>query len=251
MWRLVAAGVVVAGVVVAGGCRFSFEPHDGGGPPADALIVVDDSAFTPTTDAPATSVTTRFGECANADVTGVTADTTLDSSSPTYNIGKRTTMRVGNGKVSLLRYDLSSIPASAQIFSATLEISVSTTDALEQGDAVAYVVNESWIEGVENYQVGVCNWTQRNAADNWSVAGAGAPASRGTAIIGTFTPRVPGARHIVGIDPAAIQAWVSGSVPNYGMELAGLNEGMSGGWLVTSNEPDATTRPCLVVTYIP
>lgn len=62
----------------------------------------------------------------------------------TENYGGRDEMRVGNGRVSLLRFDLRAIAVDATVFSATLHITVSPSDALEQGYVAIAPLHESW-----------------------------------------------------------------------------------------------------------
>lgn len=236
-------------VLVLGCGRLGFGSQERGDAPTQPLPEPIDSAFTPTADAPLQAVTTTFGECADADVTGVTRDTFVDSANPTYNFGKRREMRVGNGRVPLVSFDLVSIPSTATVFSATFMVSVAEDDALEDGYVAISPVLEDWTEGDRDYSSGACNWTERASGTPWSVIGAGPPQSRSTSVVGMFTPRLAGVRHEVPLDPSVVQAWV-GQSGNLGMALYGVDDMGQGAWLVSSNEQDATRRPCLEVVYV-
>lgn len=129
-------------IAVAGCGRVGFDPL-AAPQPIDAAAMAD-SPFAPTTDAPAMAVTDIFGDCPSATRPGTAVDTSLDSTRPTENYGGRDQMRVGNGRVSLLRFDLRAIAVDATVFSATLHITVSPSDALEQGYVAIAPLHESW-----------------------------------------------------------------------------------------------------------
>jgi hypothetical protein len=238
-------------VVVAGCGRLWFDPATAfdDARTIDASVVVSDSPFAPTSDAPAAATTVRVGACPGADLAGV-VDTSLDDTRPNENFGRRVEMRVGNNRVSLIRFDTSSLPSAAPVFSASLEISVSPTDALEQGFVEVAPVLEPWTEGSGDFSAGVCNWTSRDATNAWTNAGAGAPGSRSASVIGSFVPNVEGVRHDVPLDPTVVEAWLAGGI-NAGVALYGVNTGTQGAWLATREATDPSLRPCLRITYVP
>lgn len=243
--------LMVAGPVALGGAgcgRLNFD-NVAAAIAGDAELT--DSAFAPTTDAPPNAVTVRLGQCPGADSAVVVTDTFLDDTLPTQNFGGRYEMRIGNNRVSLLRFELGQIPTTASVFSATLEISVSPTDALEQGYCAISPLLEDWTEGSKDYSDGIVNWTQRTMTASWATAGAGAPGSRTSQVIGTFVPVLESVRHHVALDVSAVQPWIANPASNFGIVLYGQDEGIQGAWLATREASDPTLRPCIVITYVP
>lgn len=239
-------------MLFAAGCgRLAFDPLAGGDGSAGSGNIVDGAL----NDGPVGSVVRVFGECAEADIRNVTADTFLDSEERDDNFGRRDEMRVElpEENVSLLRFDLSAIPVSATLHSLELLISVSAGDALEDGAVVVTAMLEAWQEGTGDYSTGIANWNDRVPGQAWSQEGAGAPDSRDTTVLGQFEPNVENVRHVVDLQVSPLVAqWIVDPSVNYGFALFAIGEtNGQGGWLSTSNEADESRRPCLRVIYTP
>ncbi|HEY3311331.1 MAG TPA: DNRLRE domain-containing protein [Anaerolineales bacterium] len=80
------------------------------------------------------------------------ADAYIDSALPSTNYGSDVTVRLHNSNPTrrgLLRFDLASLPAGAQVISATLTLSVSSDGSPVAGDVMA--VNGAWEESTVTY----------------------------------------------------------------------------------------------------
>lgn len=231
MWRWV--------VVAACGCGrsgFGIEPDA----QVDAPAVVDPF------DAPPGSVVITFGETPSATVKGVTADTYLSSelTSATFNYGAATSLSIETTqKRTLIRFDVSALPASAQLVSARLHLNVTSLE-LSTTIMVSPIL-EAWTEGTQNGAAGVANYTQRTSTQNWTTAGAGA-GSTGTSIASLQTS----ALGEIGLDLpiATIQSWRTTPATNFGVALSASGGDLS---VSSSSNSNATGRPELVVTYFP
>jgi hypothetical protein len=158
------------------------------------------------------SATTALGPAAilATTVTPSIADTEIDSLSPGENYGAQPTMRAGlhrptntNGILrSLVAFDLSPIPANAQIHTARLEIYLLPGDRDSRSMTVtAHRITQNWEE----------------AKATWNNASAAFAEAYGR---DTIPARVnPGWRSLE--VTALVQAWVDGTSQNYGILLRG------------------------------
>ncbi|MGA9347275.1 MAG: DNRLRE domain-containing protein, partial [Anaerolineae bacterium] len=159
------------------------------------------------------------------------ADATLKSSAPGSNFGGDELLGISftdsGEEVSLLRFDLSAIPAEATIASAVLGLYLQETTGLNLVTIGVYYVTDAWSEyGVK--------WNQ---APSWETMG-----------LGWEVDNVSGRYYELGIASWA-RAWHSGS--NNGLALRGPHSSEQqaswGRWFV-SRHPGANP-PRLVVTY--
>lgn len=160
-----------------------------------------------------------------------------------------------NARRGLLQFDLSGIPASAQIVSATLDINVSRT-ARGAAPLFIYRVLESWGEGTSDAGLG----------------GAGAPATPGDATwvhrsfntvnwgnLGGFFNNVPFASAAPTLGPITfsgpglnglVSSWLSDPTQNFGMMVQGDESTTNTAVRFDSREnADPTARPKLIITY--
>jgi hypothetical protein len=207
----------------------------------DSAVVIDPF------DAPPGSTVVTFGETPTATFKGVTQDTYLTNDTSlvsTFNYGASTRLFVeGTQARALVRFDVASLPASAQLVSARLRV---TLTSLEISTTVTVLpIREAWTEGSQNGAAGAANYTQRTATQSWTTAGAGA-GSTGASIASASTT----ATGSLGVDLpiATIQSWRDASSTNFGIAL-----GASGGdfSISSSNDTPAANRPQLIVTYFP
>ena len=173
----------------------------------------------------------------NTDTLAPTQDSYVNDGSKTTNYGGNTSMvvdRAGGGlgaQRALLKFDISSIPASATITSATL-----TLNATANGGALdldIYEVTEAWVEG----QV---TWNQRTTGNNWSSAGVTNSA--------TTTPTLnTGATGLHNWDVTTLVTdWYNLTKVNHGLMIASPDTGTT---TVTYDSSEGTTAPQLVVNY--
>jgi hypothetical protein len=181
-------------------------------------------------------------------------DTELRSTAANNNYGVATQINVSSFRAGLIQFDLSSIPSSATITSATLSLNNAAT-GFTQNVAIQRML-KSWTEGIHNNvtaTTGESTWTyQSYNGTSWSSAGAaGSGTDRAssnsdtgskTGTSGTW--ETWSASGIV----SDVQNWVNGSNPNYGWRIIG--DGSSSIVFWTSDyTTDTTKRPKLAVTY--
>lgn len=177
---------------------------------------------------------TVFGETPDASVQGVTTDTELSSTSPTQNFGSLDNLTVDAMEiVSLLRFELSALPAGTIVERAELVMHVEETGNLS---VEVFALTEAWDELA-------ATWSERQAGVAWSQPGAGA-ASREAAVLGTFSAAQLGPVTAV-LDPATVQAWITDPGRNYGMVLATRS---AEGATVGSSQAASAERPYLAIT---
>ena len=188
------------------------------------------------------------------------ADTMIINVTPTVNYGTDVLLAIGDssGAASaayriLVKFDLSGIPANAKIVSAALALNEHTAyDTAGVGSWAANVhgVLKNWVEAQ-------ATWNNYSTGNAWAVAGLGAGdvtvaldsiTLDGTAAAGFVTWSGSGLVTLV-------QAWVNGSVSNYGVAIAAPtaeNKGvapLSSNLFRSTDYGTAGDRPKLTVTY--
>ncbi|MCW5849559.1 MAG: DNRLRE domain-containing protein, partial [Anaerolineae bacterium] len=178
------------------------------------------------------------------------ADTHLRFGDPTKNYGSDTTMltRPANAsslKHSLVRFDVSSIPAGAVIQSATLNLTVTGARSSNHFDKV-YRMLTAWTEGTGTTGSGA-SWNTRDGSNGWLFGGFTSNDYDPT-LLGTITPNANGLKTLD--VTAAVDAWVNGGQPNNG--LAVVSTGTDGGdaKYATREDGTASRRPSLSVVYL-
>jgi hypothetical protein len=148
--------------------------------------------------------------------------------------------------VGLIRFDVSAIPAGAEIGEAAIEL-VTGGDAPSGTTITAYRVLEEWSEGTQGWGVGVANWNERLGGIPWTAAGVGV-GSRESSPIGSFTATAPMTPHRLTLDPGLVAGWVDDPASNHGIALLSATQYVE----ILSREYDvASDRPRLVVTFTP
>ena len=177
------------------------------------------------------------------------ADATLSENAPTTKFGASTTNSVdgddpsGSGKesVTLLKWDLSSIPQGDVVLSAQFELNV--TNASTEGYEL-YRMSRDWKEGE-------ATWNEAETGTPWDVPGASGALDHGFTARGVVQTGGTGPVTITlgaeGI--TAVQAWVDGPGENYGFIIA---DGTNSDGLAFSSREAATSslRPKLIVTFM-
>jgi hypothetical protein len=198
----------------------------------------------------------RTNKTVRLDAAGKATYITRDVNDPLYcpNFGARDRLTVGTDIAAihraLLSFDLASIPASAQLASATLALWQPTNLGFS-ATVNAHRLTRSWAEGTGK---GDCTgdgatWTQAQPGGSWTSPGgdfAATPAA-------SFASQ-PSQIGWQTFDLTALaQQWVSGQVPNYGVLLKFANESLlanhslyyySDDWTVAP-----TIRPRLTISY--
>lgn len=190
------------------------------------------------------------------------ATLTLSASDDTYlqngsgnNYGASTTLLVKASYVSLLRFDLSSIPAGSTVVSAKLSLAAASNE--NGGDISAYAVlsgNAGWIEGAKSGTAagsGEPNWSYRNAGTSTAWAGS---AGLSTSNVDYKSPAesmrnnawVSGQRYEWTISSATTQNWINTPSSNHGLVM----RSSTGYWprFHSKESTNASLRPRLIVT---
>ncbi len=174
------------------------------------------------------------------------ADTYIYNSHPDTNYGTATSMKAAGDRASkvLMHFDLSSIPSSATIVDAKLEVYIDS-QAGETYFKIYQLLNE-WNENE-------ATWNIRKAGVNWDSAG-------GDMDEGTFYggPQIfasdVGKYKTISAEAATplknlIQDWVSGNKANYGVAYTRIYPDGTRNVFVESKE--AANPPKLTVTWVP
>lgn len=141
----------------------------------------------------------------------------------------------------LLAFDLSSLPRTAKVAGASLEITVDTWSADARLD-VSYLA-VPW-----DYSSSHLGWSERSSTARWSKPGIGPgdlvagkrASATGWKPIGVQTRAIP-------LDPDEVQAWVRDPKHNFGLLLEGTTPGAVLK-IRSSEHPDLEHRPKLLLT---
>jgi len=205
---------------------------DGGGPDAaiGATVVV-------------------LGETPDADVSGVTADSWLNSSASTLNYGGDDVIRLDRipDQNGLLRFDLTSIPAGTEVVAVALRM---WTESGFGNDGVVqlYPVIEAWDEGDLDGAAGAASWNERVAGVQWLGHGA-TGASRSPTLSDDAPARLDGVELVFSIPAAVVQGWIDDPASNNGWVLVPFDTSNDAATLVSSESPVQDHRPRLIVTH--
>jgi hypothetical protein len=190
------------------------------------------TTLTPTRTATATTTTVQI-RCAALGCYVADAGIVENSAS---NFGSSTVNSAGfdgaNKRRILIKFDLSSIPSTAQVTDARIVVTVSNYfGAGASFNLSAHTVNSAWDEAVET-------WSTHSGGD-FNPAGQGSTAVSST---GSW---------VVFLTPSVVQQWASGALANNGLLIKQETENTVSDYIViymkeAANESD---RPYLQVTY--
>ena len=235
-----------------GRLRFDVSGSDASGARADGVFDgvsdgMNDDGGQPAIDAAAVTVT--FGEDPAAIVQGVTIDTYLsnDTGGSNLNYGVSTDLRMegDKGERALITFDLSVIPSSATILSATLRLTVTQANPTEM--VAIHPVLEAWVEGSADGTVGEASFVYRQPLVMWSTPGASVPNSAAPSFT-AFTPSPLGAQ-VISLDAGVVQGWVGDPSTNHGLVL--IASGIASSRIAAKESSPGSSRPMLTVTYVP
>ena len=198
---------------------------------------------------PGGSVTVSFQDAVSptAGYAG-TEDAYISQNSPTSNSGSSQELLAdgddpsasGNDLSSLMRWDISQIPAGSVIASAQIDIQVFNPSG---GSYELYEVKRNWTENG-------ASWNNYSSGNAWETAGAQGTTDRGSTPLGAITASVTGPFTVIlnAAGVAWIQNWVDNPSANNGFIAA--NSATTDGLDFRSSEyATATQRPKLSVTY--
>jgi hypothetical protein len=169
-------------------------------------------------------------------------DASLRSDNVSTNYGAATTLLADGSPdyASVLRWDLSAIPAGKTITNVQLTVNVvDTSSSAYELYALKRAFDESTV-----------TWQRANASTLWQTVGANGANDRETTVLGALTGSASGALtmtlNAAGI--AKVQSWVSAPAGNFGFVL--LDYSPSDGLDLSSSEAATVSqRPKLTITY--
>lgn len=186
-----------------------------------------------------------FGDNPEDDIQGTTSDSMLRPSRPEENYGSRPSIDVGLEQVGLLRFDLSALPTTSIINSASIELQVDDSASTESVDF--FPVLERWDEGVVNSRDGCTNWTCRTIdGGTWTNPGCDRPVSRSESAIGSVTFLELATKYQLDTPLllSEVQRWVDQPEANFGLHMSCV-----GSVYLVSSEGAAPYRPRLILDY--
>ena len=218
--------------------------------------VVDAAGDAGMTGSDAATVTTNFqnGVAPTAAYVGTT-DAYQGASTRTTNHGTDITLWADGDipagslatKVSLIRWDVTAIPAGSVVRSATITLTLSTVANSPSTDRFSlYAMLRGWNESETN-------WNDTMAAAPWATPGA-AELGRDHAVreIGGVGPLATGSQAVrLNADGVAlVQQWVNSPDMNFGVQISNWisNDGLG---LAASESTVTAARPRLSVAYVP
>ncbi len=176
--------------------------------------------------------------------TGCT-DTRISEENPTRNAGDGELILGMKGQAaSLIRFDVSSIPASATVQEAALSIAVVNYGQRGTGPVIAgaFVVTRTW----EEMQA---TWIKATNLDNWGLPGCNNTSSDRSST-SLDSQSIWDVRWYTWTVTAAAQMWVRDPASNKGVILRQTNTAVGGEYDIRQSEfPGLTMRPVLIVTY--
>lgn len=290
---LVAAGQVYADadglvtvpafLVTPGGNRLILQPA--GGPTATPTATgLATATPTPTPSrTPTTTPTSPAGATATATPTPISgdaivfqqgvspgpaydgaADTVLLSDFPGINFGGVDHSEVfwaeGEMRRSLLRWELTGLPAGAQVRSAHIELYREDGDASSAMPIALYRVTRAWMPGTQwelypgpGYQPDGATWQIAAPGIPWSALGGDFDQTSNyghgaNGILDQITLAAGQANGWISLDAtAAVRGWGDGSLPNYGLLLRPLGGTFTYHYFTASEGMAANQRPRLVI----
>jgi hypothetical protein len=173
-----------------------------------------------------------------------TSDTKIASKKATTNYGNEQEFDVdGDPDVAtLLRWEVSAIPAGSIVVAAAIEFNVTGST---KSNYEVYALQRAWDEVS-------ATWQRALTGQNWGTAGATGGADRSSTVLGTLGPASTGTQRIqlnaAGI--AAVQAWINNRSSNFGIILQDYTS-TDGVDFRSSETGTASHRPKLVINYEP
>jgi len=173
-------------------------------------------------------------------------DTMIAQEHPSYSYGSFKAMQVKNDSEkmqrALVQFNLSGIPAGANIISATF-ILYGYPAGSGSGNHELYRLTHSWVEGIFTHDPPVgATWNCYDYPNSWETAGGDYSDLLDTVWVGTHKDAIFDAK-------VAVQNWVNGTWANYGFIVLKSEIYPSYNAFYSSDHSDTSKHPKLVVEY--
>jgi hypothetical protein len=230
-------------------------------PSSISLRVKDASTEVTSIEGMITRIT--FGERPSSVQKDVTSDTdiiTNDISTANYNFGGAAGLNPDPNvqpdeeqRVTLMRFNLESIPTSRTVVGATLSLYVPSgagCEVLEPNQVDIFRITEAWDEGDQLGAPGAANRTMRTSTMPWKSPGMG-PGSRQTNPSAAFKPTRLGEESQVEIT-SLVKVWVANPTLNFGFMMKITQQNGDGACFLSSENMEMPERrPQLEVVLAP
>ena len=248
--------------------------EDGGTPIPTATGIVPTSTATATISPTASSTTSpgqhtvifQQGVSPEASYAGTTDVILARDVEPNVNLGGAENLEAFFGDIenrrSLMRWDLSALPASITINAASVELYRYGGDAASNMQLALYRLSRDWAEGTgcdfwpaPGYVPDGATWFTATTGVAWTAPGGDydTTADYGygpNGIVTQITLPAGVENGWIHLDATAIvRAWIEGSVPNYGLLLRPLSGEYTYHYFCSRNYSTPDLRPRLVITY--
>lgn len=173
----------------------------GGGLPVDAARAIPDAPDAPP-GATRVVIGARRDQVRDAEVWLAEPDTAT---------GTIDHISVDDAESALVWFDVSSLPAGADVLGAFLTLTVADEADETGGTVMIYRLRESWDEAA-------ATWNRRTGAATWMTSGA-RPPSRDGVELAELRPQVVGATYLVEIPAYVVEEWIAAPGDNAGLLL--------------------------------
>jgi len=173
-----------------------------------------------------------------------TQDTFINAWAPDENHASdwHLSVRTGGAQLSLLRFDVSQVPAEADVAMATLKVYAVRRSNDNPTELRTWLVNRNW-------EAGAATWTQATATEEWEQPGCnGVPADRSGAASDPAQLLAPNVWCTLDVTEM-VRQWVASPETNRGLLLGSTGDVGVRYDLAGSEYPKASLRPILFVVY--
>ncbi len=250
-------------------------PTTTGGPPPATVTATHTSAPVPTPGTPTPTTTPLSGQYTVAFQQGVSPDPLYSGTTDVIlahdvatnvNLGGAENLETFYGEAenrrSLVRWELSSLPADISVISATLELYRYDGDAASAMEVALYRVTRDWTEGTgwdvwpdPSYAPDGATWLNAGPGVPWDVAGGDYDTSTDygngpNGIIAQTTLLSEQGNGWIRLNAtAAVRAWIEGGAPNYGVLLRPQSGEYTYHYYCSRDYETPNLRPRLIVIY--
>jgi hypothetical protein len=202
------------------------------------------TAFAPRTDSTALQPVTITLQQGKSGYLG-TSDTYLYAYEPDRNYGLEGSLKLRSGTHHpLVRFDLSSLPAGAEVLTATLELYAYDADRGSAVDVEIYQVLRPWVETE-------ATWSGPRAGESWVGAGCADPGTDRSEAPSTAQTLDAAGRWYRFDVSSAVWGWAAGG-DNYGfIVVPAPGSAVDTYYFRSADHPTGDQQPRLVIVYVP